>query len=322
MNTTQTFQKIPIGVSACLLGEKVRFDGGHKHDAYLTDTLGPYFDYVPVCPEVGCGLPVPRESMHLVGTPEEPRLVGNKTGADYTAQMREFCDRTVAALKSKNLHGFIFKAKSPSSGLFRVKLYTADGEPTSRYTSGLFARAFTRAFPTLPCEEEGRLHDPDLRENFIERVFALKRLRDEVLAAPSVRNLQEFHARSKYLLMAHAPDCARELGRLAAAATAANLAETLRDYETRFLEGMAERATVGRNVNVLQHMQGYFSEQLTPRESEELGSVLDEYAREQVPLIVPITLFRHYIFQYQIGYLMEQHYLYPHPAELKLRNHA
>jgi uncharacterized protein YbgA (DUF1722 family)/uncharacterized protein YbbK (DUF523 family) len=316
------FTKIPIGISACLLGEKVRFDGGHKHDPYLTDTLGPYFDYVPVCPEVGCGLPVPRESMHLVGTPASNRLIGNKTGTDYTEQMQAYCERAVEELRGRNLFGFIFKAKSPSSGLFRAKLYTPAGEPTTEHTSGLFARAVTRAFPSLPCEEDGRLHDPALRENFIERVFALKRFRAEVAAAPSVRALQEFHACSKYLLMAHAPEGLQELGRLAAAATPANLAATLLAYETRFLAVMAEPATVGRHVNVLQHMQGYFSEQLTPQEREELGDVIGEYAREQVPLIVPVTLFRHYIFKYQADYLMRQHYLYPHPAELKLRNHA
>jgi uncharacterized protein YbgA (DUF1722 family)/uncharacterized protein YbbK (DUF523 family) len=322
MKETATITKIPIGISACLLGENVRFDGGHKHDPYLTDTLGPYFDYVPVCPEVGCGLSVPRESMHLVGTPEQNRLIGNKTGTDFTAQMQAYCDRTVEELRPRNLLGFIFKAKSPSSGLFRVKLYTPDGEPTTHYTSGLFARAFTRAFPSLPCEEDGRLHDPDLRENFIERIFALKRFRDEVVSAPSVSALQAFHACSKYLLMAHAPEGLQELGRLAANATPAGLAETLAAYETRFLAVMAEHATVGRHVNVLQHMQGYFSEQLTPQEREELAYVLGEYAREQVPLIVPVTLFRHYIFKHQTAYLMQQHYLYPCPAELKLRNHA
>ena len=322
MKPVVTYSRIPIGISACLLGEKVRFDGGHKHDASLTDTLGPYFDYVPVCPEVGCGFSVPRESMHLVGIPEQCRLIGNKTGTDFTEQMQAFCDRIVEELKDKNLHGFIFKAKSPSSGLFRVKLYTPDGNPTDQYTSGLFARAFTRAFPTLPCEEDGRLHDLDLRENFIERVFALKRFRDEVLAVPSVRSLQEFHARAKYLLMAHAPDGLQELGRLAAGAEPANLTAVLTAYEARFLAIMSERATVGRHVNVLQHMQGYFSELITPRDREELAYVLDEYAREQVPLIVPITLFRHYIFTFQVTYLMQQHYLYPCPAELKLRNHA
>jgi uncharacterized protein YbgA (DUF1722 family) len=218
--------------------------------------------------------------------------------------------------------GFIFRAKSPSSGLYRAKLYTPGGEPTTQYTSGLFARAFTRAFPSLPCEEDGRLHDPGLRENFIERIFTLKRFRDEVTAAPSVRALQNFHACAKYLLMAHAPEALQQLGRLAAAATPANLAGTRVTYETRLLAAMAEPATPGRHVNVLQHMQGYFSEQLTPQEREELASVLDEYVREQVPLIVPVTLFRHYIFKYQTGYLMQQYYLYPHPAELKLRNHA
>ena len=322
MPKTLLFSKIPIGISACLLGEKVRFDGGHKHDVYLTDTLGAYFDYVPICPEVGCGLPVPRESMHLVGTLENNRLIGNKTGTDYTEQMQAFCDRTVESLRSRTLHAFIFRAKSPSSGLFRVKLYTPDGMPTTQHTSGLFARTFVRAFPGLPCEEDGRLHDPELRENFIERVFALKRFRDEVAATPSVRVLQTFHACSKYLLMAHAPDGLQELGRLAAAATPENLSATLIAYETRFLATLSECATTGRHVNVLQHMQGYFSEQLTPMEREELANVLAEFAREQVPLIVPITLFRHYIFKYQATYLMQQHYLYPHPAELKLRNHA
>ena len=322
MKESAPFTKIPVGISACLLGEHVRYDGSHKHDAYLTDTLGAYFDYVPVCPEVGCGLSVPRESMHLVGTPENNRLIGNKTGTDYTEQMQTFCDRIIGTLRPHNLHGFIFRAKSPSSGLFRVTLYTPDGNPTQQHTSGLFARAFTRAFPNLPCEEDGRLHDPGIRENFIERIFALKRFRDEVATAPSVHSLQSFHASAKYLLMAHAPDGLQELGRLAADATPENLSDTVTAYETRFLSVMAEQATVGRHVNVLQHMQGYFSEQLTPQDREELAFVLGEYAREQVPLIVPVTLFRHYIFKHQCDYLMRQHYLYPHPAELKLRNHA
>jgi len=322
VKTTDSNAKIPIGVSACLLGERVRYDGGHKHDVYLTDTLGAYFEYVPVCPEVGCGLPVPRESMHLVGTPDDNRLIGNKTGTDFTEPMRAYCERAIGELRSRRLCGFVFKSKSPSSGLFRVSLYTPEGQPTPQHTSGLFARAFVKAFPNLPCEEEGRLHDPALRENFIERIFALKRFREEVAAAPSVRALQTFHANSKYLLMAHAPDGATELGRLAAAATAENLCATVADYEARFLAVMAIPATVGRHVNVLQHMQGYFSEQIAPQEREELAYVLDEYAREQTPLIVPITLFRHHIFKCQCDYLMRQHYLYPCPAELKLRNHA
>lgn len=316
------FTKIPIGISSCLLGEHVRFDGGHKHDPYFTETLAPYVEYVPVCPEVGCGLPVPREAMHLVGTPEAPRLVAIKSRTDFTEQMQAFCAKTVEMLRTKNLHGFIFKSKSPSSGLFHVKLYTEEGNPKTQFASGLFARAVTEAFPTLPCEEEGRLHDPVLRENFIERIFGLKRFRDEVVAHPSVSGLQRFHACAKYLLMAHSPEGAQELGPLVAGTTAANLGERIQAYEKGFLKALAEHATVGRHVNVLQHMQGYFSERLTPAERVELGQVLEEYAREQVPLIVPVTLIRHYIYLYQVAYLMQQHYLYPHPAELKLRNHA
>ena len=320
--TRASLPKIPIGVSACLLGEQVRFDGGHKHDPYLTETLAPYFEYVPVCPEVGCGLSVPREAMHLEGTPEAVRLVGIRSKTDYTAQMLAYCEKTVQMLRDKDLHGFIFKSKSPSSGLFHVKLYTPDGNPTTQYTSGLFARAFTQAFPMLPCEEEGRLNDAVLRENFIERVFALKRFRDEVADHPSVAVLQGFQASSKYLLMAHSPEGAQELGPLVAGTTAANLAENVLAYEKTYLSTMATHATIGRHVNVLQHMQGYFSERLTPAERTELNEVIDEYAREQVPLIVPMTLFRHFIYLYQIPYLMQQHYLYPHPSELKLRNHA
>lgn len=316
------FVKIPMGISACLLGESVRHDGSHRHKPYLTDTLGEYFDYIPVCPEVGCGLSTPREAMHLVGTPEKNRLIGLRSGIDYTDQMECFCNTAICELKTKSLHGYIFKAKSPSSGLFRVKLYTPEGMPTSQVTSGVFARAFLRAFPGLPCEEDGRLNDPLLRENFIERVFALKRFRDDVRTSPSLSILQRFHAESKYLLMAHAPDGLRTLGQMVAAATRENLAETLTSYEQGLLGVMSELATIGKHVNVLQHMQGYFTEHLTAMDRSELGDVLAEYARGQVPLIVPITLFRHYIFKYQIDYLMQQHYLYPHPAELKLRNHA
>ena len=172
MQETPYSLKIPVGISACLLGEEVRYDGGHKRDAYLTDTLGTHFDYVPVCPEVGCGLPVPRESMHLVGTPAQNRLIGIKSGTDYTDRMQAYCDRTIESLRTRNLHGFIFKAKSPSSGLFRVKCYDANGQPAG-FSTGLWAAAFTAAFPRLPVEEDGRLHDPDLREGFIERVFTL-----------------------------------------------------------------------------------------------------------------------------------------------------
>jgi len=322
MKASDTSKKIPLGISACLIGEPVRYDGGSKHDAFLTDTLGPAFDYVPVCPEVGCGLSVPREPMRLVGTPESNCLVGIKTGTDFTEQMQAFCSRTIEGLRARDLHGFIFKAKSPSSGLYRVPLFTPEGDFTAQHTSGLFARAFVRAFPHLPCEEDVRLHDPVVRETFIERVFELKRFREEVESAPSVSALQAFHAGAKYLLMAHSPEGLNELGRLAAGAVSGNLSETVADYAVRLLAVMAEPATVGRHVNALQHMQGYFGDRLSAQERDELAYVLDEYAREQVPLLVPLTLFRHHVFKHQCDYLMRQHNLCPYPSELMLRYHA
>ena len=313
--------RIRVGISACLLGEPVRYDGGHKHDRYLTDTLGRYFEYVPVCPEVECGLPVPREAMHLTGDAAAPRLVTRTTGIDHTECMQAWAERRIGELRDTGLCGFIFRARSPSSGLFNVKLYDGSGAATG-VSVGLWARAFTRAFPRLPVEEDGRLHDPDLRENFIERVFALQRFRDEVRAAGSVAVLQAFHARNKLLLMAHAPAAVSVLGRLVAEAQPADLADAVDAYEQGLLAAMAELATVARHVNVLQHMQGYFRETLDGADRRELGDAIADYGREVTPLIVPVTLFHHFIRKYGVSYLADQYYLSPHPAELKLRNHA
>ncbi len=313
--------RIKVGISTCLLGENVRYDGGHQHDRYLTDTLGRYFEYVPVCPEVECGLSTPREAMRLVGSAAAPRLLTNKTGVDHTERMHSWAAGRLSALREAGLCGYIFKAKSPSSGLFHVKLYDREGQVTG-FTSGLWARAFTQAFPHLPVEEDGRLHDPDLRENFIERVFALKRFRDEVVAQPSVAALTGFHARNKLLLMAHAPTAVAVLGRLAANATRRNLRQNLESYESRWVDLLAKPATVRRHVNVLQHMQGYFRKSLADDERQELTEVITQYGAELVPLIVPVTLFRHYVRKYAVAYLADQSYLNPHPIELKLRNHA
>ena len=314
-------QKIKVGISSCLLGENVRYDGGHQHDRYLTDTLGRCFEYFPVCPEVECGMSIPREAMRLVGDAENPRLLTRETHLDHTEQMQVWATKRVEELKSEGLCGFIFKAKSPSSGLFHVKVYNDDGQVTG-FSSGLWAKAFTRAFPLLPVEEAGRLQDPDLRENFIERVFTLKRFRDDVLQAPTIPVLMTFHGRNKLLLMAHAPETVHELGRLIAEMKPSDLPAKLATYEQRLLEAMSEHATVPRQVNVLQHMLGYFRERLPDGDRRELEDAILQYQRELVPLIVPITLFRHFIRACGEPYLAEQTYLNPHPAELKLRNHA
>ena len=194
--------KIRLGISSCLLGNGVRYDGGHKLDRFITETLGRYVEYVPVCPEVECGMPIPRESMRLEGDPESPRLVTTRTRIDKTDQMAGWAKRRVADLEKEALMGFIFKSDSPSSGMERVKVYNESGM-ASRKGIGIFARAFMEHFPLLPAEEEGRLHDPALRENFIERIFALARRRDVLAGKADRGDLVEFHSQHKLLILAH-----------------------------------------------------------------------------------------------------------------------
>jgi len=311
---------IALGVSSCLLGEQVRYDGGHKHDHYITDTLGRFFHFVPVCPEVGCGLPVPREAMRLEGDPAAPRLVTSRTGIDLTERMGEYCQRTVQELENQDLCGFIFKKNSPSSGLFRVKVY-GGGMPV-KTGRGLFAEAFVRHFPLLPVEEEGRLYDMNIRENFIERVFALREWKDFLLEKRGMGALVEFHSRRKLQLMAHSPEIYREMGRLVAEGKSLAWAELLDRYQDMLMRALSLHATVKKNSNVLSHIMGYFKQQLTPEEKVELLEVINSYQRGLVPLIVPVTLLKHYVRKYDQEYLQKQTYLSPHPLELMLRNHV
>jgi uncharacterized protein YbgA (DUF1722 family)/uncharacterized protein YbbK (DUF523 family) len=311
---------ITIGVSACLLGEKVRYDGGHKHDRYITGTLGRFFQFVPVCPEVGCGLPIPRESMRLEGDPAAPRLVSNRTRIDLTGQMNDYCRRTVAELAQADLCGFIFKKDSPSSGLHRVKVYK-EGMPV-KSGRGLFAAAFVEHFPLLPVEEEGRLGDMALRENFIERVFALHSWKEFVVTFRGVGDLVAFHATRKLQVMAHSPEIYREMGRLVAVAKGMEKAELLSRYRELLMKGLSLHATVKKNVNVLSHIMGYFKKQLSSNEKAELLELIDQYHAGLLPLIVPVTMLKHYVNKYGQAYLAQQSYLCPHPLELMLRNHV
>uniref|UniRef100_I2Q3I5 DUF1722 domain-containing protein n=1 Tax=Desulfovibrio sp. U5L TaxID=596152 RepID=I2Q3I5_9BACT len=317
-------EEIRVGVSACLLGQPVRYDGGHKHDRYVTDTLGRYFTFVPVCPEVEAGFGVPREAMRLVGDPEAPRLVTIKTGMDLTERMRALAARRADELAGENLCGFIFKAKSPSSGFTRVKVYNTKGLPTESGV-GLFARAFMDRLPLVPVEDEGRLHDDRLRENFIERIFTLARWR-QTLAGDGQTGLTArligFTASHKLLLMSHSPQLARQLGKLTAEAGNRPADALLQSYETLLMRTLALPATPAKHTNVLQHIMGYFKKSLTGDEKKELGEVIDTYRLGLVPLIVPVTLLAHYTRKYDVAYLRGQHYLTPHPVELKLRNHA
>lgn len=314
-------QKIKLGISSCLLGEKVRFDGGHQWDRFITDTLGNYVEFVAVCPEVESGLSVPREAMRLVGDPAHPRLLTMRTGIDHTERLVTWARRRVQELAAQDLCGFIFKSKSPSSGMARVNVYNDQGVPAPRGV-GIFARIFIKRFPGLPVADEGRLHDPALRENFIERLFVLKRWRELLAQNPGIGSLVDFHTRHKLLILAHSPSHYRDLGKLVARAREIPLKELSAGYQTLLLEALRLQATPRKNADVLYHLMGYFKKQLTADEKQELLEVIEAYRREYVPLIVPITLINHYVRKYREPYLQEQYYLNPHPLELKLRNHV
>jgi len=319
MNQDKT--RLKLGISACLLGHKVRFDGGHKIDRFLTDTLGKYVDYVPVCPEVECGLGVPRESMRLVGNPDAPHLVSNHTQKDLTNQMAVWARQRVRELEQENLCGFIFKSKSPSSGMERVKVYDENGVPRN-VGVGVFARAFMSYFPLMPVEEEGRLHDPKLRENFVERIFVFRRWRELLQQKKSPNRLVNFHTRHKLLILAHSPKHYQAMGRLVAGSKATGMAESYQQYQALLMESLSLMTTTRKIKNVLHHMMGYFKQELTTDEKSELLEVIDHYHQEYVPLVVPLILINHYVRKYNQPYLKEQFFLNPHPLELKLRNHA
>ena len=313
--------KIKIGISSCLLGNAVRYDGGHKWDRFLTQTLGRYVDFVPVCPEVEIGLGIPREAMRLVGELNHPRLLTIRSRIDHTERMTEWAKERVKELEKENLCGFIFKSDSPSSGLERVKVYDPNGIPVKKGV-GLFARVFIDHFPLLPVEDEGRLHDPLLRENFIEGIFVWKRWREMVEQNRSKGGLVDFHSRHKLLIMAHSPKQYQVLGQWVAQGKGVFLDDLLLQYQEMLSSALRQKPTNKKNANVLHHILGYFKKDLTPDEKQEALEVIENYARGLLPLIVPVTLMNHYVRKYHQPYLRDQYYLNPHPLELQLRNHA
>ena len=313
--------RVRLGISACLLGKRVRFDGGHKRDPFLVETLGPFVEWVPVCPEVESGMEAPRESMRLVQASGQLRLLTNKSGHDQTDTMRRFAGRRIQALASDELCGFVLKKDSPSCGLERVKVYGTAGMPM-KSGRGLFAEALVTRCPLLPVEEEGRLNDPRLRENFIERVFAYRRLTHLFGARWSMADVVRFHTLHKLTLMAHQPQAYQRLGRLLASGKSMVRSDFQEAYSSVFMAALGVVATPRRQANVLQHMLGYFKELLDRDSRAELLAVIEEHASGRVPLVVPLTLFRHHIRRCGVPYLAAQTYLQPHPVELMLRNHV
>ena len=307
--------------SRCLLGDEVRFDGGHKRDNFLTDVLGPYVEWIPVCPEVEAGLGTPREAMRLVGDPAQPRLVTIKSGRDHTKALEKMTTSRLTELGECDLSGFVFKRGSPSCGMERVRVYTEKGMP-SHSGVGIFARAFAEQFPLIPMEEEGRLCDAPLRENFIERIFCYRRYQDLLEDGVTRQAVVRFHTIHKYLLLAHSVQHYQWLGRLVGQADRYRPRELAVKYGELFMKALAVKATVRKHVNVLQHMLGYFKAHLGAPQKAELLDVINDYHRGLTPLIVPLTLVKHYVHLFDVAYIRDQVYLNPHPKELMLRNHV
>lgn len=310
---------IRVGISSCLLGMEVRYDGGHKHDSFLTQTLGRYFTWISVCPEVEMGMGVPRENIRLVGTAANPRLIGAKSGTDYSEKMKTYARQRLEKLAQLELHAYILKKDSPSCGMERVRVYGPNEIPT-RDGVGMYARALMEKFPLLPIEEEGRLNDPRLRENFIERVFAYYRLTEFLKNHPRPADLVKFHTRHKLTLMSHSPKHYRELGRLVARAGQANFQASLEEYATQFMAGLKINATPRKHANVLYHVMGYFKKTLDSADRQELATLIEQYRQQLIPLIVPITLVKHHLRRHPVPWMEEQVYLNPYPGELMLRN--
>lgn len=313
------FPRVKIGVSSCLLGQEVRYDGGHKRDQFLVDSLSRYADFVPICPEVAIGLGIPRPPIRLVGDPDQPRAVGaNDPTIDVTGRLQSFARETVASLG--DISGYILKKGSPSCGMERVKVYSREGGAAQRKGQGIFARVLTDHMPLLPVEEEGRLNNPVLKENFLTRVFVFHRWQQLITEGLSSRALLAFQSGHKYLVMAHSQAAYQRMGRLLANLRNVDLDAVALMYATELMTALARRATRKRHANTLQHIAGYLKRSIDSGDKQELSYNIDAYRRGQVPLIVPITLFRHYFRRHPDPYMERQVYLHPHPDELSLRN--
>lgn len=313
-----TNQKIPIAISACLLGQEVRFDGGHKNDSYINGTLSEYFDFIPMCPEVGIGLSIPRPPIRLVQKDSGLRLIGVKDASqDFTGAMQAYGERM--AIELRDVSGFILKKGSPSCGMERVKVYAPDGRSIDK-ASGMFAATLKEKHPLIPMEEEGRLGDPGLRENFITRVFVYHAWRELNRQGISASMLIAFHSDHKYLIMAHNQAAYRRMGKMLADVGNTDLQALLPEYEHALMHALAKPAMRQQHVNVLQHLLGYLRKVLDKEDKAEMMELIEQYREGIVPLIVPITLLKHHFRRHPHDYIERQVYLSPHPHELMLRN--
>ncbi|MCL1925945.1 MAG: DUF523 and DUF1722 domain-containing protein [Syntrophorhabdaceae bacterium] len=313
---------IRLLVSSCLLGEKVRYDGGHKRDPFLSETLGRFVEFIPVCPEVECGFPTPREPMRLWGTPDTPQIIGAVSGTNFTELIHAWCRKKVHNLKQFDPNGFICRKESPSCGMDRIKMYGIYDTP-ARVGMGIFTKMFMEHFPLVPVEEDGRLQDPSLREMFLERVFTLRRFRESFRNGKSNSALLKFHTNHRLLILSHGRAQSKEMGNLISQAKNLSIDELYGRYQRLLLEALAQRATPAKCADVMTHTMGHLRMHLTQEEKQELAEMIDRYRNRILPMVVPATMFRHYIRKHDIAYLERQVFLNPpHPAELMLRNHV
>ena len=313
---------IRIGVSSCIIGEEVRWNGGHARQRYLTDVLAQFVEYVLVCPEVEVGMGVPRPTVRLVREGETVRMIDPKNEVDWTSAMNRLSRARASELADANLCGFVLKKDSPTCGLERVKVFHEGEQGSSKDGQGLFATALVHRMPFLPMEEEGRLNDPGLRENFIERVFAYRRLTDLFAPRWTVGDVVAFHTREKLLLRAHDEVRYRQLGKLVADAKSIPRSAFKDQYFDVFMEALQRKSTVAKNTNVLQHMVGFLRKVEDEEGRVEMQEAIADYRAGLVPLVVPVTLIRHLARRHDQRILLESSYLNPHPKELMLRNHA
>ncbi|MEK9629941.1 MAG: DUF523 and DUF1722 domain-containing protein [Nitrospinota bacterium] len=316
-------EKIKIGVSSCLLGEKVRWNGDHKQSLFVRDVLGKHFEYISLCPEMEVGMGVPRETVALYGALENPKMISKKSRIDWTAEMKRYSKEQINLLAKQDLSGYIFKSKSPSCGLGRIPVYSEDEPGKARHGSGMFANEFMKAFPLVPVEDEGRLYDQRLKENFIIKVFSFYRLKKSLLSKNArLGTLVKFHTQHKFLLLAHSRQHYQKLGKIVAEAKKNPWNKVLANYIYMFMEAFAYKTTNKKNTDVLMHMMGFFKKLIPSEDKKDILDAIENYRNELVPLVVPVTLIRHYVKKYDVSYLQDQVYLNPHPKELMLRNHV
>ena len=315
----ETQVMIPVGISACLTGQSVRYNGGHTQSALCLRTLSRYFTFKPFCPEVAAGFGIPRPTMRLIGEPASPRLTySDRADVDLTEQL---LTGVAAYLPDvEQLDGYILMKNSPSCGKERVKVYQPDGTLNQVRGQGLFASRLQQHYPLLPIEEEGRLHDARLQENFILRVYAHYNFRCEVLGAPSYHNLLQFHSSYKYVLMAHSQVVYRQLGRMLAESHKRPLQQVLNEYISRLMGALSRPALRKGHSNVLLHILGYLKKSVPGHARQHIVDIIHRYRHGQIPLVTPLILIKHYIEQHGSDYIRAQRYLQPYPDDLGLQN--